>query len=477
MPDLKQAALDYQAKRFSVIPCEPKGKIPFIQWKDFQERRPTRIEVENWWETWPDANVALVMGHGVFAVDVDGPQGHKELQAHEILVPSGTPTSLTGKGVHYFFRGTQPDRVGLVPQVDIRGRGIVVVPPSIHPSGRQYTWLCPPDTLSEPPDALLRLLEGTPHDSASPQGQTWLAEALAGVGEGARNATCTRLAGYFLGKGTPKEAVLQMLLGWADKCSPRLSSREVMTCVESIAKREGPHYDEPKSLEDGLLTVGQLLDGTPEQHSWILEDYVPRGALVMLASEEKVGKSTFVMAMVSRIVANKNFLDRMVTRVPVLMLAVEEHTTDIRLRCDMFGLMRHDPVSFYVGDLPHDEGTMRDLTALVQRKGIGLVVLDTLGHHIATELESENDSMGAIKALKPWLRLARTTNAAVLVIHHTGKSGAAYRGSSGFGGIVDQILTLRHAGGTNRVLEARGRYWGTPKSLQMRLDGTEYRVL
>jgi len=256
-----------------------------------------------------------------------------------------------------------------------------------------------------------------------------------------------------------------------------MSTKEVMQCVESIAKREGPHDDDPKSLEDGLLTVGQLLDSTPEQHTWILEDYIPRGALVMLASEEKVGKSTFVYAMVSHVLTERPFIDRNVTGVPILMLAVEEHTTDIRLRCDMFGLTRIDPIYFHVGDLPHDEGTMRDLAALVNRRGIGLVVLDTLGHHIANELESENDSMGAIKALKPWLRLARTTNAAVLVIHHTGKSGAAYRGSSGFGGIVDQILTLRHAGGNQRLLEARGRYWGTPKELRMLLTGTEYRVL
>jgi predicted ATP-dependent serine protease len=159
------------------------------------------------------------------------------------------------------------------------------------------------------------------------------------------------------------------------------------------------------------------------------------------------------------------------------MLAVEEHTTDIRMRCEMFNMTRHDPVTFYVGDLGHDEQTMRDLTSLIQRKGIGLVVLDTLGHHIAGELESENDSMGAIKALKPWLHLARQTNAAVLVIHHTGKGGASYRGSSGFGGIVDQILTLRNAGGNWRDLESRGRYWETPRHLRMILEGTTYRVI
>jgi hypothetical protein len=323
----------------------------------------------------------------------------------------------------------------------------------------------------------LRLLSQPSHTQVAPNGPSWLAEALAGVGEGVRNATCAKLAGYFLGKGMPQEAVEQLLLTWADKCSPRMSTDEVMRCVKSIAGREGPHDDEPKSLEDGLLTVSDLYEQIPEQHTWILKDYIPKGALVMLASEEKVGKSTFAYAMISAIVHMQRFLDRPVTKVPVLMLAAEEHPTDVKIRCQMFDIRPGDPVTYYVGDLPNDDMTLHDLTSIVKTRGIGLVVLDTMGHYISEALESENDSMGAIKALKPWLRLARATNAAVLVIHHTGKSGAAYRGSSGFGGIVDQILTLRHAGGRQRSLESRGRYWNTPRNLLISLENNDYRVL
>src|SRR5713101_1731680 len=112
MPDLKQAALDYQAKGFRVIQCQPKGKVPLVEWKPWQTQAATSSDVDFWWTEWPDANVALVMGQGMFEVDVDGPQGHKELQHYGISVPPGTPTSLTGKGVHYLFRGDVQDRVG-----------------------------------------------------------------------------------------------------------------------------------------------------------------------------------------------------------------------------------------------------------------------------------------------------------------------------------------------------------------------------
>jgi hypothetical protein len=477
MTALRDAALEYQAKGFHVIPCHPKNKAPMFLWKQYQDIAPTTKDIERWWGNYPDANVALVLGRGLFAIDVDGPEGHLSLKNRAVHIGPGTPTSLTGKGVHYLFRGDQPDRVGLLPQVDVRGRGIIVVPPSIHPNGRQYTWLVPPDTIPEAPEALLSLLSQPNHDVVAPHAPSWLAEALAGVTEGTRNATCTRLAGYFLGKGMPQEAVEQLLLTWADKCSPRMDTYEVMQCVKSIAGREGPHDDEPKSLESGLLTVEQLYKQTPNLHTWIVGDYIPKGALVMLASEEKVGKSTFAYAMISAIKDNRSFMGRPVTNVPILMLAAEEHPTDVILRSQMFGIKPGDPVTYYVGDLPNDDMTLHDLTSIVKTRGIGLVVLDTMGHYISEALESENDSMGAIKALKPWLRLARATNAAVLVIHHTGKSGAAYRGSSGFGGIVDQILTLRHAGGRQRSLESRGRYWNTPRNLLISLENNDYRVL
>src|SRR5260370_16297162 len=128
MPDLKQAALDYQARGFRVIPCQPKGKVPLVEWRAYQVTAPTCLEVGGWWDTWPDANVALVLGQGTFAVDVDGPIRHREIQPREIRIPPRTPTSMTGKGVHSLFNGDQPARAGLLPQADTRGRAIIVVP-------------------------------------------------------------------------------------------------------------------------------------------------------------------------------------------------------------------------------------------------------------------------------------------------------------------------------------------------------------
>jgi len=125
--------------------------------------------------------------------------------------------------------------------VDIRGVGYVVAPPSIHPSGKQYEWAVPwGDVLPAPEPELLALIGASKPVTASEGGTSWLTAALAGIAEGERDNACTRLAGYFLGKGMPAEAVYELLVGWAARCTPPFASEEVQKCVESIAKREGP---------------------------------------------------------------------------------------------------------------------------------------------------------------------------------------------------------------------------------------------
>ena len=473
MSDLKDAALDYSARGFRVIPVEPRGKKPLIEWRKYQHEQASPEQISHWWDDdWPDANVALVLGEGIFAVDVDAPDGHHALTAAGITFAASTPHTLTGRGVHYFFHGNQPDRVGLVPHVDIRGKGIVVVPPSRHANGKVYRWLQGLDTLGEAPFALLSLLARPPAPQTAPEGGSWLLEALKGVGEGLRDSTCTRLAGYYLSKGIPHEVVLADLLAWGQRCTPSFPPREVAKCVASIAQKEGPH----QPFE--TLSVEALYQGAPDTHEWLWDDYVPVGSLVLLASEEKVGKSTFIYALAAAIAQGRTFLDRAVKQSRVLILAVEEHPVDVKIRSMRFGLQSGDGVQYFIGNLGGDVGTHQKLKNFILDNGIGLVVLDTMGHYLSGFLDSENESFGVLKGLKPFLQLARETKAAVLLIHHTGKGAIqAYRGASSIGGIVDQILTLRHAGGNTRTLTAKGRYNQTPEKLWISLDGAEYSVV
>ncbi len=228
---------------------------------------PTAEQITGWWERMPDANIALVLGRGRFAVDLDGGEDAEAMLAAEgVALPSDAPRSRTGNGFHVFLSSYNaiPDRIGLLstnggkPQVDIRGIGIVVVPPSIHPNGKTYTWLTP--LTDHPPRSPVPLTDLIARAPAAPSAASrephatgnrfWVADALRGVGSGQRDQMCTRLAGYFLTKGLDPETTIALLNeSFARACDPPFPVRDVEKCVLSIARREST---KPEGTERGL---------------------------------------------------------------------------------------------------------------------------------------------------------------------------------------------------------------------------------
>lgn len=101
--------------------------------------------IRSWWGRWPDANVGLRTGEHFDVLDVDGDDGFDSIAAMEQArgpVAIG-PTSMTGGGgAHRLFSPTGGgNRAGLLEHVDWRGKGgYIVGPPSLHRSGRRYTW-------------------------------------------------------------------------------------------------------------------------------------------------------------------------------------------------------------------------------------------------------------------------------------------------------------------------------------------------
>ena len=68
-----RAALACLARGWSVIPVKAFAKRPIVRWEAFQNRLPTREEVEGWFRRWPDANLGIVTGaiSGLVVLDVD----------------------------------------------------------------------------------------------------------------------------------------------------------------------------------------------------------------------------------------------------------------------------------------------------------------------------------------------------------------------------------------------------------------------
>ena len=161
----------------------------------------------------------------------------------------------------------------------------------------------------------------------------------------------------------------------------------------------------------------------------------------------------------------ESFLGRETQQGVVLILAIEEHPRDIKLRLRDLGC--ENATNIYIHCLPTNPTAefFHHLNAFVKEKGIALVVIDTLASF--WKLKDENDAAAMTQAVKPLLYLARESGACVLMIHHSRKSEGAYgdeiRGSSALFGLVDVAVMMRNAEvETQRKLVARSRYPETP---------------
>jgi hypothetical protein len=244
--DRYAAALRYSARGWSVLPIEPKGKRPLVAWLDLQQRVAPASEIDGWYQHWPDANVGIVTGHlsGLVVVDVDAEhRGTASLAAIERErgpLPRTVESATGGGGRHLYFAypgGTVPNRVGILPGIDVRGDGgCVVAPPSVHPSGRLYRWVPGHDPDETPLAPLPDWVSGR-EERRSHSLQHWRRLVRAGVVEGERNSTIASLAGHLLWRGVDAEVTLELLLAWnRARCTPPLSDEEVARVVQSILR-------------------------------------------------------------------------------------------------------------------------------------------------------------------------------------------------------------------------------------------------
>lgn len=133
----------------SVIPICKQSKLPLRDWREFQSRLPTHTEMMRWFDHTRN-NIGVVCGGqtNLAVLDFDDMQSYYKFIT-EILSRNDTWKKVvdttyrvkTARGMHVYLRTEQPERSRSIPgsHIDIRANGcMVVTPPSIHPSGKQY---------------------------------------------------------------------------------------------------------------------------------------------------------------------------------------------------------------------------------------------------------------------------------------------------------------------------------------------------
>jgi hypothetical protein len=156
MTDMHAAALEFLDRGWSVIPISAETKRPLIKWLEFQRRHATPEEVDGWFETWPNALLAVVCGEisGVVVVDADNPDAEQYALAHGL---AHSPVQVTTKrGRHYYYKHPMDGhrrgpRAGVnvrqvapdwpaIDGLDFRGDGsYALIPPS-----KNYAWAIQP---------------------------------------------------------------------------------------------------------------------------------------------------------------------------------------------------------------------------------------------------------------------------------------------------------------------------------------------
>ena len=145
--DMVDHAVMYADSGFSVIPLQPRQKIPAINtWRGAQNEAPTPETIKRWWSQYPHCNIGLVCGavSQCVVVDCDGLEAVKRYsERFPHLLDTYQVASGSRKGRHFYYRtrgGMKSTRyIGTVGNVEIQADGkYVVAAPSVHPTGGIY---------------------------------------------------------------------------------------------------------------------------------------------------------------------------------------------------------------------------------------------------------------------------------------------------------------------------------------------------
>jgi len=278
MMSLLSSALAYAENGWQVFPLRPGAKVP-MGGNGHLDATVDEATIRDWWTRNPDSNIGIACGSvsGITVIDVDGPQGvasSKQVKG----VPS-TRMIKTPHGFHLYFAYNPGFHTGanFLPGLDVRNDGGYVVGPPSVVDDKAYTVLRD-EVLAE---LLLvpEVFQQTHRNGNTPNADqpTWVSQALAGVSQGSRDETATRLAGYFHSKDLPEDIIVELMRPFAERCQPPYAERDLLKTIRSVGRYA---VDErPSTPEDGngppsLTAV--ILDWIKHSQGWWTADEIDR---------------------------------------------------------------------------------------------------------------------------------------------------------------------------------------------------------
>ena len=273
-----EAAQSLLAEGCSVIPIQKGTKKPFVDWEEYQTRRPYKNEIERWFKE-NNHQLGLVTGNvsgGYFILDFDGENWldsysdfldrFPEFQNSRIVSTGGGKAHVHGRCPE--MPSTITKKIKSYPggeKVELRCNGHqTLVPPSLHPSGGSYyyTYDNPAPVVSlERFNEIIRWIEegqATSEEPSSRNPDGWQEEILEGVSEGERNVSLTRLAGRLIAKKLSRAEILPVLLAANEKFDPPLEASEVEGILDSMIKKDNRGHPKKEPEPEPEVDIDSL---------------------------------------------------------------------------------------------------------------------------------------------------------------------------------------------------------------------------
>jgi len=329
-----EVAESYLNTGLSIFPLGKKSKKPAISWKEYQCRRPTDEELFSWFGNGLQNNIAIVTGKisGVVVVDMDSEEAIRLTKEQGF---PNTPLVETGRGYHAYFKYREGIRNfqkrGDLPGIDLRGDGgYVVAPPSVHPSGKQYSWVKGRNLDDLPlPDLPSWILSEKSED------KTPLKELYRGVSEGNRNDALARLVGSWVNDGLFFEECLKIAMTCNARNKPPLPEEEVERTVKSIYEKhhrelsicpdiyipgrmDNLNFDYPSALKKGLE-----LQDMDVSLTWAVHRLIPQESITILSGKGGVGKTWLSIQLADAVSKGNPFMGLATKHMPVVYIDFE----------------------------------------------------------------------------------------------------------------------------------------------------------
>ena len=449
-------AKKYLRLGYSVVPIAAGKKFPEgYLWTKYQKERANEEQLDKWFKE-NNNNIGIVTGSisGVVVVDVEKGGDTTKLPP-TVMVKTG------GGGWHFYYKhpGFEiKNSVRLYDLIDIRADGgLVVAPPSKHPSGNSYEWIIEPDgeELTALPDWILeKIAEKNENKYSRINWEEFLSQTIP---EGARNQTATQLIGKLFYHLPPEIWEISgwptMLMWNKEHNNPPLILNELRTIWESIKKKELQNRQkitEASKEELNVTNLTEIIANDYGEYGFIVDKLIPKEGITIISGRPKSGKSLFVLKILTDIISQKNLFKQdifKINKVNILLIDEENGIRGLQRRAKKILEVPVDlPLMNMQGFKIDDDKKREKLKKYIEKNNIGLVVLDSFRRMHSKDENKSEDIAKIYDCLKD---VIVSTKCAIIIVHHNRKiikgeivDMESLRGSGDIGAMVDSFILL-----------------------------------